>query len=636
MNLNLFQITVPSKVKRIYYHNPQTPPEIFAQNLTRVNNIRFTHSSDLVWIELPFLQIQILPEQANIYKKTEEIIENDEKLFTRTLYTFIRKLFKDNDFIATKQNLYILTRTKTQFQSNKNISYFESYQIKIYEINERFYLSINPRFTILSTKSALESEIKSAFLLNTLSGKSFPFVANENGKLIIAINETIQKEVAHPENYFFNFTSKEAEKLGFSEELYNIYNNKIPSLYEKLPYDLSFLSSVINLTQPFEIKHDQIERIVAFYKFANGNSDDIKKIFQLKPLKNPGTLRMTFLFPEKYKNENIHEPVKKVFASNDSNYRKALFELGFKNIEYLRNPKTNKAVFYYEEKTFDLEDKETLSTSDKTYAIVLLEEKQEDLGKLLNRTPKNLVVLPVLVPKIASNKVYILKSFAYKALNFLENAQTYQLLGLSDDALYIGFDLSHDFQKKQSHYALSAVDNNAKVLYINQKRNVQLNEKLELETIEKDIVKSIDRYKSKNRKSPKTLFLIRDGIFLEDMNILRNHLDLLNIDYILIEINKNSNINSQHNLKGMLVKLEPSKYVYFAQTYNLQKAVEINILLNHSKLSNEQIAKEIYLTTRLFHPTPYVNLKLPYPLYITDKVALLVDEWKLYIPYFND
>lgn len=636
MNLNLFQITVPPKVKRIYYHNPQTPPEIFAQNLTRVNNIRFTYSNDLVWIELPFLQIQILPEQADIYKKTEEIIENDEKLFTKTLYMFIKKLFKDNDFIATKQNLYISKRTKTQLQDNKNISWFESYQIKIYKINGKFYLSINPRFTFLSTKPALESEIKSAFLLNIVSGRSFPFVAGEDGKLIIATNDNPRKEVAHPENYFFNFTSKEAEKLGFSEKFYDIYNNKISSLYEKLPSDLSFLSSVTNLTQSFEIKPDQIERIVAFYKFSNGNSDDIKKIFQLKPLKNPGTLRMTFLFPDKYKNKDIHEPVRKVFASNDSNYRKALFELGFKNIEYLRNPKTNKAIFYYKEKTFELEDKETLPTSDKTYAIVLLEERQEDLRQLLNKVPKNLVVLPVLVPKIASDKVYILKSFAYKALNFMENAQAYQLLGLSDDALYMGFDLSHDFQKRLSHYAFSTVDNNAKVLYINHKCNIQLNEKFELETIEKDIVKSIDRYKYINKKSPKILFLIRDGIFLEDTDILKNHLDLLSIDYILIEINKNSNINSQQHLKGMLIRLEPNRYVYFAQTYNLQKAVEINILLNHSKLSNEQIAKEIYLTTRLFHPTPYVNLKLPYPLYITDKVALLGDEWKLYIPYFSN
>lgn len=635
MKLNLFEITVSSKVRRIYYHNPQTPPKIFAKNLTRINNIRFNDSSDLVWVELPFLQVQILPEQAVVYKKSEEVIENDEKLFIKTLYSYIKKLFKDNDFIATKQNLYISNRTKTPFQNNKEVSWLESYQVKIYKIYEKYYLSINPRFTFLSTKPALESQVKSIFLLNTKSGKSFPFVSAEDGKLVIAIDERTHKEVIHPENYFFNFTSKEAEELRVSKQIYEIYNNKLPYLYEKISTELSFLKDLVNLNQYYEVKPDHQERITAFYKFANGNSDDIKKIFQLQPLKSPGTLKMTFLFSSKYKNENISEPVRKVFASSDSAYRKALSELGLE-IEYLRNPQTNKAIFYYEEKTFEIENKEVLSSSGKIYAIVLLDERQESLDNLIKNAPKNVVILPVLTPKIISDQIYILKSFAYKIVNFSQNAQTYQLLGLSDNALYIGFDLSHDFQKRVSHYAFSAVDTNGKVLYINQRRDIPLNEKLELELSQKDIVKSIDKYKLVNKKLPNIMFIMRDGVFLEDINLLKNYLDLLKIDYTIIEIDKNSKINSKQNLKGMIVKFEPNKYVYFAQTCNLQKAVEINIVINNSKLSDEQIARETYLTTRLFHPTPYTNLKLPYPLYITDKVALFNNEWKLYIPYFCD
>ncbi|HBT26753.1 MAG TPA: hypothetical protein DEA58_08775, partial [Pseudothermotoga sp.] len=73
MKLNLFEITVPPKVKRLYYYNPETQPEIFAKNMTRINNIRFVHSTDLVWVELPYLQAQVLPEQSSVYKKSEEL-----------------------------------------------------------------------------------------------------------------------------------------------------------------------------------------------------------------------------------------------------------------------------------------------------------------------------------------------------------------------------------------------------------------------------------------------------------------------------------------------------------------------------------------------------------------------------------
>lgn len=631
VNLNLFQINIPTKVRRIYYYNPQTPPEIFARNLTRINNIRFTHSADLVWVELPLLQVQILPRHTDKYKKTEEIIENDEKLFIRTLYAFIEKLFKDNGFMLSKEKLYISKRTKTEFENNRNVSYYESYLIKIYKIEGKFYLSINPRITFLSTKPALESSIKSSFVLNTVSGRSFPFIAASDGKLIIAIDEKLQKEVAHPENYFFNFTTEELGNFGVLKEMHEIYKSKIPSMYKKLTSDLSFLSVLANLTQFFEVEPERLEKIVVSYRFSKDTSHDVRDIFQLKPLRNPGTLKIAYLFPENYKKEDPDKLVKETFTR----YEAALSWLGFKKIEHLINPRTGKKVFYYREKTFELEDRETLSKSGRTHAIVALEEEQEGLEKLLNEMPKNLIVLPVLPSNIKKNEPYIPKSFAYKTLNFVENAQAYKLLGLSEGALYIGFDLSHDLQKRKSHYALSAVDNNAKVLYINQKRDIQLNEKLELEILEKDIVKSFDRYEHTTGRIPKILFLIRDGIFLENLDLLRNHLDLLNVDYVIVEINKKSNLNSWQNLKGTLVELETNRYVYFAETFNLQRAVEINIVSNRSKLPDKQIAREIYLTTRLFHATPYSTLKLPYPLYITDKVALLGEEWSVYIPYFK-
>lgn len=634
VKLNLFEITVPPKVKRLYYHNPQTQPEIFAKNMSRINNIRFVHSSDLVWIELPFVQTKILPDQADNYKKGEELIENDEKLFIRTLYGFMGKLFKDNNFIVTRDNVYISSSTKTPLKSNKEVCYFESYKIKIYKIKEKFYLSINPRFTFLSAKPALDSEVKSTFVLNTKSGKSFPFVNAENSKLVIAVDKKTQKEVAHPEWYFFNFTSKEAEKLRFSKEVYQIYEEKLNFLYEKMLTELGFLNKIVNLSTAYEVNPSDFERIVVFYKFASGNSDKIKDIFELKPLKSQANLKVTFLFSSDYKNKDIEEPVKMVFASDNSAYNRSLHSLGFKKIEYLRDPQTNKAIFYYQNETFELEKKDILSSSGLTYAIVLLEKEQDSLKNLLEKSPKNLIVLPVLKRKITDNQVYILRSFAYKFLNFSKDAQPYQLIGLSRNIVYIGFDLSHDHQKRKSSYAFSAVDSQGKVLYINQKPDLPLNEELEIDLVEKDVVKSIDRYKSVHGQFPETFFLMRDGVFLEDINLLKNHLDLMNTKYAVVEINKNSNINSAQNLKGMLIRLQDSKYVYFPQVLHVQKAVEIKIVLNNTKLSNDQIAKEIYLTTRLFHPTPYTNLKLPYPLYITDKVSLLEYEWKLYVPYF--
>lgn len=635
MKLNLFEITIPPKVKRLYYYNPETQPEIFAKNMTRINNIRFVHSTDLVWVELPYLQAQVLPEQSSVYKKSEELIENDEKLFTKTLYSFIKKLFKDNDFIATKQNLYISSSTRTSLQSNKDVCYFEGYQVKIYKINGKFYLSINPRFTFLSAKPALESEIRSIFVLNIKSGKSFPFVDVKEDRLVISLDEKTQKEVAHPEWYFFNFTSKEAEELGFSKEMYQIYSKELVSLYKKIPLQLVFLNRIINLNTDYEISPADFEKVVIFHRFANGDSDKVKDIFGLKPLKNDGSLKMTFLFPSKYKKEGIEENVRTAFAWNNSVFRRSLLDLGFNKIDYLRDPETNKAIFYYKEKTFELEKKDILGSSGTTHAVVLLEEGQADLKNLLEKSPENLIILPILKSKIASDKAYVLKSFAYKMLNFSQNAQPYKLLGLSPNTLYIGFDLSHDQQRRKSDYAFAAVDNEGKVLYINHKRSLTLNEKLEMDLVEKDVAKSLDRYKNVHNQFPKNFFLIRDGIFFEDVNLLKNHLDLINIDYAVIEVDKKCNINSDQNLKGILARLEDGKYIYFAHGFNLQKGVEINIVFNNTKLSNGDIAKEIYLTTGLFYPTPYSNLKLPYPLYITDKVALLKYEWKLHIPYFS-
>ncbi|MCX7812500.1 MAG: hypothetical protein N2250_02440 [Pseudothermotoga sp.] len=631
MELNLYRIVIPDKVKRIFYYNPESSPEQFARNMSRMNNIRFVHSSDLVWVELPLTNrnVKILPERSSMYKKKEQIVENDVTLFVKTLYSYIEKLFKDNKFAKAAQHLYISLATKTPLRTHPEVSYFEAYRIGIHQIDEKFYLSINPRLVFLSTKSALHSTVRSAFLLNIISGRSFPFVCIENGKLVIQINEHFQKEVSQPENYFFNFSPKEMEKLKISKEIYELYTNKIPSLFKKLPTELKFLEELIDVKKPYSLKQGSIKNFGIVYQFAKGKSNQVRDVFQFGWRVKPSRLRIVLLLPDKLSKEQRQQLIDKLISDN-SIYMKTLRSIvpnvqSFETVEFL-----------YREEDLELLDSEKLGAlPNGTVVIVLLSKTYNGLGKFLKKFPKNLIVLPILVSKIVENQVYVLKSFAYKTINFVPGSQPYYLSGLSNGALYTGFDLSHDHHKRRSDYAFAAVDSKGKILYIDQELNLKLDERLDMNLLLKNIARSIDLYTLSNGVPPRILFLIRDGLFIEDTTELKNHLDILKVDYVIVEINKNSNINSSMNLKGKLIELQKNKYIYFADTYNLQRGVEINIHTNRSNLSEEQIAYEIYLTTRLFHPTPYVNLKLPYPIYIVDKVSLLKDEWKLYIPYFQ-
>ncbi|MEN3009001.1 hypothetical protein [Pseudothermotoga sp.] len=631
MELNLYRVVIPNKVKRIFYYNPENSPEQFSRNMSRINNIKFVHSSDLVWVELPFTNrnVKILPEHSNTYKREEQVVENDVTLFVKTLYSYIEKLFKDNKFAKAAQHLYMSLATKTPLRSCPEVSHFEAYRIRIHQIDEKFYLSINPRLVFLSTNPALNSKVKSAFLLNITSGRSFPFVCIENGKLVIQINEQSQKEVSQPENYFFNFSPKEMERLKISKEIYELYSNKIPSLFKKIPTELKFLEELISVDKPYFLKQGSIKNVGIVYQFAKGKSSQVKDIFQLGWKVKPNQLKIVLLFPDKFSKAQREQLMSRLI-SDDSIYMRTLKSI-VPNIQIFKT-----IEFSYREEDLELLNVEKLETlPNGTVAIVLLSKTYNGLGKFLKEFPKNLIVLPILVSKIVENQIYVLKSFAYKTINFIPGSQPYHLSGLSNGALYVGFDLSHDHHKRRSDYAFAAVDSKGKILYVDQKLNLKLDERFDMNLLLKDITRSVDLYTLLNGVSPKTLFLIRDGLFIESTTELKNHLDLFKMDYVIIEINKNSNINSPINLKGKLIELQKNKYVYFADTHNLQRGVEINIHTNRSNLSEEQIAHEIYLTTELFHPTPYVNLKLPYPIYIVDKVSLLKDEWKLYIPYFQ-
>lgn len=88
---------------------------------------------------------------------------------------------------------------------------------------------------------------------------------------------------------------------------------------------------------------------------------------------------------------------------------------------------------------------------------------------------------------------------------------------------------------------------------------------------------------------PTCLLLTCDGIFFEDLTKIKNYLDASDLKYMIVEVNKNSNINGPEDLKGKILELHEKKFVCFASTHNLQKAVEIDVVLNNSNLTPGQI-----------------------------------------------
>ncbi|MDN5338832.1 MAG: hypothetical protein PWQ20_1902 [Thermotogaceae bacterium] len=640
MNLNFYKLKVQSpKIKRLYFYNPNLSPELFARNLRRANNLHFKYSKDLVWIELPEYDIRLTPKYVYKMLKETEIVE-DEELFVKTIYGFISKLFKDNNFVRIRQNEYISLTDKFPVEiENKNIadevSWHVTYKVKLYKIDGTYLLTINPGFCFLSTKNALEAKIKGAFVLNIISGRTFPYKSGKDGKLIIEINEAVSKEVQQPENYFFNYSMVEAKNKDFSEELPKIYKTKFREIFENMNEKLHFLEPILDIKKPFEIPKEHILTIKPEYEFRFGVSQKIKDIFTLRPYDNSERIKLAFLFKNNERFKKYEGFIRKFFGNKKASFYELLSQLDFKGFDFLRNPKTKRVPFFYEDEDF----KEIIgqfSKDEKVYSIIIL-EPSDDLHEILEKIPDNFISLPILKLNLLKGfkyKPYIIRSFVYKFINFAPEAQPYILRGLSNNTLYFGFDTSHSRDKRKSNAAFAGVDNLGKVIYINKQINLDLNEKLDEKIIIENCVKAINRYKEKRNVFPENVFVIRDGIFREEVDLIMNNLSFKNIKTVFVEINKNCNINSSEIIKGNLIKLTNDTYAYFHESYNHQKGVEIKILANNTNKSNSEIAKEIYLTTRLFHQTPYTNLKLPFPLYITDKVSLN-DLWKLYIPYFN-
>ncbi|ANQ54704.1 hypothetical protein BG95_09070 [Thermosipho sp. 1063] len=334
--------------------------------------------------------------------------------------------------------------------------------------------------------------------------------------------------------------------------------------------------------------------------------------------------------------------LKSTFNSKNSLFYIALNQLGIKNIinvRFEKNPINKKAIFFYDPDTLTIKDREFLSNkSYKIITIVVLDEHVGNIDNLLKNVPDNLIIVPILKNNLLKIKPYIFKSYIYKLLLFCTDSMPFLLknLDLKRKILYVGIDLSHDTYNRKTHLAISAVTNFGNIIYLSRYRNLMLNEKLELEILEKEYVRLMDKYKEKTNSYPEIVFIIRDGVFLEDIKVVENILNMIEVKYVLAEVNKNSNINSCLNLKENIIRLEKNSFVYFPSSYNHQKGVEINIIRNCTDYSFEKIAEHIYGLTKITPPSPFSERRLPYPLYIVNKVALSDYEWKIYVPIGKD
>lgn len=633
--LNLFSSKISKTVKRQYYYNPDIPPEEFAANMERVNNLSFLTSKDLVWVELPDLEIQLKPKRSQDFLREVETIENDEQLFIKTFYKYLKKLFTDNGYISTRNNLYISLNDKKMLSSNQEVSYHESYQIKLYNLKDNFYLSITPRLTFLSTKPAHESKAKSSYLLNTKSGRSFPYISSLDGVLTIQLPDGETKQVRFPENYYFNYTLTEAERLGFSKEIYRLYKEIIASLYQKIPEKLAFLTQCIGFEKTYTLGDDAKKKITTTYRFKNGTAPVVKEIFRLMPYQNNSSIKIAFFFPSEKTFNEVYPQLKTLFVEKNSIfYRTMHLELGFQKIEYIRDPSTNQSKFFYNEHTFEIEKQSYFENlQEKVFGIIVLDYNYHSIDDLPKHFPNVVLLGPILKAKLQELTTYVIKSYMYKILNFTQEAQAYIIDEIPKDALFIGIDLSHRATTRESTLLLSAVDNFSKVIHVAQHNRLPLNEKIDIDTLEEEIIKSISKYQDKHGQKPQEIYIFRDGIYIENISSISTNLEAENIKHTFVSINKQSNINSQYTLAEHLIKLTENKYIYFPDTINGQTSVEIDITINKTDKTNDEIAKTTYLSTKLYHPTPYASLKLPYPLYITDKVGKLPIAWKIYIPY---
>ena len=191
-----------------------------------------------------------------------------------------------------------------------------------------------------------------------------------------------------------------------------------------------------------------------------------------------------------------------------------LSELGFQKVEYIRHPSTKQSKFFYNEHTFELEDKEFFQNlSEKVFGIIILDRKYQSIDELPKNFPNIIALGPILKSKLKELAPYIIRSYMYKILNFSTNVQPYVIEQIPKDSLLIGIDLSHNIITRESTLLLSAVDNFGKLIHVAQHSRLPLNEKMNIDTIENEIMMAIKKYSDIHGRRSEQVYIFRDDIY---------------------------------------------------------------------------------------------------------------------------
>ena len=456
-----------------------------------------------------------------------------------------------------------------------------------------------------------------------------------NYKLIFRRNTYEEK------NYYYNFNSEESAENSFSEEINSLYKGDVYREITQLESKLNFLSDIVDFSNGEKAEKKKLQFSIN-YKFENGESKDYKDIFRYNVKENGKKLNLLFFFESEEKFEKNYSKFKRVFADKESVFYETLRQMGIESYNFVKNPENGKSMFVYDSDNMRLDKScieflNSLDENENYAAVVVLENYVGNLEQMIKSFPKHIIFQPVLKENIIGMKPFIIKSYAYKVATFIKNRTPILIKELDDcsNSMFIGMDLNHDTEGRITNFVISAVDSNGKIIYLKKHGNMELNEKIDENKIELEIVNSINEYKEINRNLPENIYLYRDGVFLEECGYIERVIKNFGINPILIEINKNSKIMSSKETKNSLYKMSSTNYIFYPFNYLNQKGIEINIVSNESRKENDKVAQESVAMTHIYHGSPYSNLKLPYPVHISDKVARSNYEWRLYIPYLK-
>jgi len=587
--------------------------------------------------------LKFLPDLLEEYYKDEEIDDDvDETLFIKVLYDYIHKLFLDNGYFPKGKNTYFSNNDRFELKSNKEVVCVEGYKLKIYNLKNKYYLSIRQVFTTISKQTCNFSSIKSAYVFNIISGRSFAYVSGKDDSVIIEIKGKGNKLVQYPENYFFNYNSNEAKNFGFSMEIRKLHKEKKQNNFDEMKTKLSFLEKIVSFDDEYILQNQEKTKMLANYIFGKGKSTEMKDIFRLSGLNIPKEINLMFFFNSNEQFLKNKYTMKEIFASKSSIFFRALKKLGIEKINFIKNPRNGKSIFIYDVNTYEIEecDRKTIEDFEKditSIGVIILDEYIGDIDPMIKKFPRNIIMQPVLLESLVDIKAYIINSFAYKILNFVPEIELYKIEELEkySEALFIGLDISHDLYEKKSSFAISAVSHTGKILYLKKYKNMNLNEKMNMDILEKEIIECVNSFVEKFSKDPTEIFVYRDGKYIENIKEMIALSKVNGVSVSLIEVNKNSNIFQEIEEEDVLLKMDKNKYIYFIKSYHNKTAVELDIRYNDTRFSADEISEQAFYLTKLFYGSPYSSLKLPYPVYIADKSAITDFEWRLHIPYLK-